>query len=132
MSDLPRRRLMDRVSGSPSLLADGAAFTGDVETPSALMVCGTVTGNGRIGSELTIASTAHWKGDILARRAVISGKLTGTLKVEEKLEIGATAVIRGRVSARQIAIARGAVVDGEMVVTGSEPLVEFVEKRDAV
>jgi cytoskeletal protein CcmA (bactofilin family) len=132
MSDLPRRRLMDRVSGSPSLLADGAVMVGDIETPSALMICGAVTGNGRIGSELTLAPTAHWQGDIHARRAVISGRITGSLKVEEKLEIGASAVIRGKVSARQIAIARGATVDGEMIVTGAEPIVEFVEKRDAV
>jgi len=130
MSDLPRRRLLDRVSGSPSLLAAGAVMTGDIETPSALMVCGEVHGNGRIGSELNLASTAHWHGDLHARRAVISGRITGSLKVEEKLEIGATAVIHGRISARQIAIARGAVVDGEMIVTGSEPVVEFVEKRD--
>lgn len=131
MNDLPRRRLLDRVSGSPSLLAAEAVLIGDIETPAALMVCGEVRGNGRIGSELNLAATAHWQGDLHARRAVINGRITGSLRVEEKLEIGSGAVIRGRISAKQIAIARGAVVDGEMVVTGTEPVVEFVEKRDA-
>jgi cytoskeletal protein CcmA (bactofilin family) len=38
-------------------------------------------------------------------------------------------VIRGRVSARTIAIARGAIVDGEIEVTSGEPIVEFEERR---
>jgi cytoskeletal protein CcmA (bactofilin family) len=88
-----------------------------------------VCGNGRIGGELGIATGAHWEGDLIARSAVVSGQLTGSLVVEEKLEIGASAVIRGRVQARSIAIARGATVDGEMLVTGSEPVVQFEEKR---
>jgi hypothetical protein len=39
-------------------------------------------------------------------------------------------VIRGKVSARTIAIAKGAIVDGEIEVTSGEPLLEFEEKRD--
>jgi cytoskeletal protein CcmA (bactofilin family) len=38
-------------------------------------------------------------------------------------------VIRGRVQARSIAVARGATIDGEMMVTGTEPVVQFEEKR---
>ena len=49
--------------------------------------------------------------------------------VDEKLEIGQTAVIRGSVSARTIAIARGAVVDGDITVTSGTPIVRFEEKR---
>ena len=47
-----------------------------------------------------------------------------------KLEIGYTAVIRGSVSARTIAIAKGAIVDGDIVVTSGEPPLEFEEKRN--
>jgi len=48
-----------------------------------------------------------------------------------KLEIGYTAVIRGKVSARTVAIAKGAIVDGEIEVTSDTPVMRFEEKRDA-
>jgi cytoskeletal protein CcmA (bactofilin family) len=129
MSELPRRRLLDRMRSSPSLLAQEVRLTGNIETSGPLLLSGHVYGNGRIGGELGIATGAHWEGDLVARSAVISGQLTGSLVVEEKLEIGASAVIRGRVQARSIAIARGATIDGEMMVTGAEPVVQFEEKR---
>ena len=129
MSELPRRRLLDRMRSSPSLLAQEVRLTGDIETSGPLLLSGHVRGNGRVGGELGIAAGAHWEGDLYARSAVVSGQLTGALVVEEKLEIGASAVIRGRVQARSIAIARGASVEGEMSVTGSEPVVQFEEKR---
>jgi len=131
MSELPKRRLLDRMRSSPSLLAQEVRLNGDIETSGPLLLSGHVRGNGRIGGELGIAAGAHWEGDLVARSAVVAGQLTGTLIVEEKLEIGATAVIRGRVQARSIAIARGATVDGDMRVTGTEPLVQFEEKRTA-
>jgi cytoskeletal protein CcmA (bactofilin family) len=47
------------------------------------------------------------------------------------LEIGYTAVIRGKVSARTIAIAKGAIVDGEIEVTSGAPVLQFEEKRES-
>lgn len=132
MTELPRRRLMDRIGSSPSLLAPKSRVVGDIETDGALLVNGSVQGDGRIGGELALSAGARWQGDIHARRAVVAGEIHGTLIVAEKLEIGSTAVIRGRVMARQIAIARGATIDGEMQVTGVEPVVEFDERRAAV
>ncbi len=40
-------------------------------------------------------------------------------------------MIRGKVSARTIAIAKGAIVDGEIEVTSDSPVVQFEEKREA-
>jgi cytoskeletal protein CcmA (bactofilin family) len=60
---------------------------------------------------------------------VIAGSITGRLIVAEKLEIGSTAVLRADVVARSIAIAKGAVVEGAVQVTGGQPLVKFEEKR---
>jgi cytoskeletal protein CcmA (bactofilin family) len=61
--------------------------------------------------------------------AVVAGQVTGAISVTERIEIAASAVIRGRVSARSIAMARGATIDGDVVITSGEPIVEFDEKR---
>ncbi len=79
---------------------------------------------------LNLSATGTWHGFIQAEQAIVAGKITGGLSVKDKLEIGYTAVIHGKVSARTIAIAKGAIVDGEIEVTSGLPVAEFDEKRD--
>jgi cytoskeletal protein CcmA (bactofilin family) len=129
MTDKPRRRLLDRIGGTPSLLASGTNLVGDLETPGALMLGGTVRGDGNVRGELVIGTSAHWQGEVHAASAVVAGQITGAISVTERIEIAASAVIRGRVSARSIAMARGATIDGDVVITSGEPIVEFDEKR---
>ena len=129
MSQLPRRRLLDRLASTPSLIAQHTRLVGDIETQGALLLNGTVQGNGRVGGEVSISSGAHWEGDVYAERAVVAGTVIGNITVDDKLEIGASARLRGRVSAKRIAIALGAQIEGEMVCTSAEPIVEFTEKR---
>ena len=93
------------------------------------MLAGHVIGDGRIEGELIIGAAAHWEGNVYAERAIVSGRITGSIVVGGKIEISRSAVIKGRVSARSIAMARGATVEGEVAVTGTEPIVEFEERR---
>ena len=130
MSDAPKRRLLDQLGGSPTFVAEGCRLTGDVETPGPLVVCGSVRGDGHIAGMLNMAANSEWHGEIRAQRAVIAGTVVGTLSIEDKLEIGASAVVRARVSARTIAIAKGAVVDGEVTVTSGASVISFQEKRE--
>jgi cytoskeletal protein CcmA (bactofilin family) len=129
MSEKPRRRLLDRIGGTPSLLANGTRLVGDIETPGALMLGGSVQGDGNVRGELSVGPEAEWIGEVHAVSAVVAGRITGAISVSERIEIAATAVIRGRVSARSIAMARGATIDGDVVVTSGEPIIQFEEKR---
>src|SRR5688572_28431567 len=129
MSETPRRRLLDSIGGSPTFVAEGCQVTGDVETRGPIVVCGSVHGDGRVGGTLSMAAKSRWEGDVRAKQAVIAGEVVGRLVVEEKLEIGASAVVRGQVAARSIAIAEGAVVDGEVTVTSGQGVVRFEDKR---
>jgi cytoskeletal protein CcmA (bactofilin family) len=131
MSEKPRRRLLDRLGGTPSMLAGGTRIVGDVETPGALMLGGSVQGDGNVRGELSISPDAEWIGEVHAISAVVAGRIAGAISVTERIEIAATAVIRGRVSARSIAMARGATIDGDVIVTSGEPIVQFEEKRGA-
>jgi cytoskeletal protein CcmA (bactofilin family) len=129
MSESPKRRLVDQIGTSPTFVAEGCHLTGDVETGGPLVVCGMIRGDGRVGGALSMAAKAHWEGEIHAQAAVIAGSISGKLVVQEKLEIGATAVIRADIVARSIAIAKGAVIDGEVTVTSGQPVVRFEERR---
>jgi cytoskeletal protein CcmA (bactofilin family) len=129
--DPPRRRLLDEIGTSPTFVADGCVLTGDLETDGPIVICGSVRGDGRIGGALRMAASAAWTGEVHARHGIIAGKVTGKLVISEKLEIGATAVIRADVVARSIAVAKGAVIEGQVTITSGEAVIEFEEKRHA-
>lgn len=128
-ADRPRRRLFDQVSGAPTLIGAGSEFDGELRVNGPMSLGGTIVGNGMIDGAVSIAREGHWRGNVTARSAVVAGKITGDVTIEAKLEIGKSAVIRGNIRARVIAIADGAVVDGQMTVTGDEPVLRFEEKR---
>jgi cytoskeletal protein CcmA (bactofilin family) len=129
MSETPKRRLLDRMGATPTLVAAGCRLTGDVETEGPLLLCGAIRGDGRVNGALNLTAQAHWEGEVHAAAAVIAGRFTGRLVIEGKLEIGASAVIHADIVAHAIAIARGAVVDGDIAVTGGQAVVHFDEKR---
>lgn len=131
MSDLPKRRLLDQFGTSPTYIAEGSRIQGDVDTRGPLVLSGTLEGNGRVGGGLSISVGARLLGDVQARSAVIAGEVIGDVTIEEKLEIGATAIIRGSIAAKSLAIANGAVIEGDIVVTGTQPVVKFDERRRA-
>ncbi|MBM0103831.1 polymer-forming cytoskeletal protein [Steroidobacter sp. S1-65] len=129
MADSPRRRLADRVSSSPTFIGSGSRFTGDLECTSDLVVGGTVVGDGDVHGALTLSEGGRWEGEIRAGNAVIAGEVEGAVTIAEKLELRATARIKGSLRARTIAVAKGAIIQGDMAVTSGSPVVHFEEKR---
>jgi cytoskeletal protein CcmA (bactofilin family) len=125
----PKRRLFDLNSVTPTFIGAESVFVGNVRGAGQFVVSGEVNGDGEIDGGLSLSVTGVWNGYIQAQQAIIAGKITGGLAVRDKLEIGYTAVIRGKVSARTVAIARGAIVDGDIEVTSGSPVLEFEEKR---
>lgn len=131
MPEMPKRRLLDQFGASPTFIAEGCRLRGDLETRGPLVLSGNLEGDGRIGGALSISVGARWHGNVHAKAGVIAGEVIGNVAIDEKLEIGATAVIRGSIAAKTLAIANGAVIDGDIVVTGTQPVVKFEEKRGA-
>lgn len=125
----PHRRLSDRGSGPPTIIGTGVSFRGDVIAPGSVLLSGTVRGDGDIGGTLQIARDAHWEGQVRASSAVIAGALTGSIECTGPVEVGSKAVIKGSVTARSLAIANGAVIEGEIQITSGTPVVKFEEKR---
>lgn len=130
MSDTLRRRVSDRTNASATFLGSGTSLTGELQCDGDLVVAGTVNAHAVVRGAFTLAHAARWTGGVRANNAVVAGTLEGALLVTEKLEIRKTAHIRGSVQARSIAIAQGAVIEGEMSVTSNEAVVMFEERRE--
>jgi cytoskeletal protein CcmA (bactofilin family) len=129
MSETPKRRSTDRVSSAPTFVGSGTTLTGNLDCRGDLIIGGAVVGDSKVQGTATLSEGGRWDGRLNATTAVIAGELYGEIVATEKLEIRKTARIRGAVSARSIAIAQGAVIEGEMAVTSGAPIVRYDEKR---
>ncbi len=129
MTDTPRRRLTDRGSSSPTFIGVGTTLTGSLQCNGDLIIGGNVVGDGIVHGACTLSESGRWEGRLQVKNAVIAGEWQGEIEVAEKLEIRKSARIRGAVTARSIAVAKGAVIDGEMSVTSGAPVVHYEEKR---
>jgi cytoskeletal protein CcmA (bactofilin family) len=127
----PKRRFLELGEATPTFIGATSVFIGNIRGAGQFVVSGEVHGDGDLDGALNLSATGTWHGNIQAQQAIVAGKIMGGLSVKDKLEIGYTAVIRGRVSARTVAIAKGAIVDGEIEVTSDTPVVQFEEKREA-
>jgi cytoskeletal protein CcmA (bactofilin family) len=125
-----KRRFFEINSTTATFIGADSVIVGNIRGAGHFVVSGEVHGDGDLQGGLHLSSTGSWHGFIRAQHAIIAGKITGGLSVREKLEIGYTAVIHGKVSARTMAIAKGAIVDGEIEVTSGAPVLQFDEKRD--
>src|SRR5277367_7100705 len=125
-----KRRFFEGSTATPTFIGEDSVFVGNIRGAGHFVVSGEVHGDGELQGGLNLSSTGSWHGFIQAQQAIVAGKITGGLTVKDKLEIGYTAVIRGKVSARTIAIARGAIVDGDIEVTSGTPILQFEEKRE--
>lgn len=126
----PKRRFLEGGAVSPTFIGAQSVFEGNIRGVGQFVVSGEVHGDGDVQGGLNLCAGARWHGHIRAQQAIIAGEIVGSLIVAGKLEIGHRAVIRGNVSARTIAIASGAIVDGDIDVTSDEPLVRFEERRE--
>lgn len=125
-----KRRFFEGTSATPTFIGAESVIVGNIRGTGHFVVSGEIHGDGELEGGLNLSVSGTWNGFIHAQQAIIAGKITGGLTVRGNLEIGRTAVIRGRVSARSVAIAKGAIVDGEIEVTSGAPVLQFEERRD--
>jgi cytoskeletal protein CcmA (bactofilin family) len=129
MNETRRRRILDRSSGSATLVSEGCRINGVITGNCDFQVNGEVEGDCEIGSTLMLAKSGVWKGAIRAENVIVAGHVEGDIHASGRVEITDTARIIGTVSASAIAVAGGAVVEGTMKTTGKQEPTEFVEKR---
>src|ERR1700735_3340008 len=102
-----KRRFFEGNSATPTFIGAESVFVGNIRGAGHFVVSGEVHGDGELQGGLNLSASGCWHGFLPAER-----------------------VIRGKVSARTIAIAKGAIVDGEIEVTSGTPVLQFEEKRE--
>lgn len=124
-----RRRIRDSSGGPTTYIAPSTKIVGTISGEGAYVFCGTVEGDCDIKGPVTIAEGSRWKGTLKATDVIVAGIVEGDVISRQRVEISGTARVSGSLSGNSIAVAEGAVIEGEIKVTSGQPAVKFEEKR---
>lgn len=126
-----KRRIEDGNDGPTTYIAPSTKIVGTVTGKGVYVFCGNIEGDCEIDGPLTLAEGGHWKGTLRARDVVVAGTVEGDVIAKHRVEIAGTARVTGSLAGNSIAVAEGAVIEGEIKVTSGEPAKSFAEKRGA-
>ena len=111
-----KRRVTDSDGGPVTFIAAGTRIVGNLSGDGTYIFCGRIEGDCDINGSLTIAESCHWKGKIRATDIILAGSVEGDVTATRRVDIADTARISGRLRARSIAVAEGAVIEGDIGV----------------
>lgn len=123
------RRLLDEVKQFSTLIGAQTKLVGRLESGDDTIIDGAVEGQCVVDGVLIIGEAGHWKGNIEAQNVIVSGEVQGDILVRNKLELTKTARVSGRITSPTIAVAEGAVHDGEVHMSKEGDIVHFTDRR---
>jgi cytoskeletal protein CcmA (bactofilin family) len=130
-ADNPARRFTDSVDAHVTVIGPGTRIKGELVADGPVEVAGTLEGELRVTAHCRVRQSATVSGRVEAKTLVIEGTVEGPALVADKLEIGSSARVRSSIQARVMAIADGAIFEGDVRMDESGSPQSFTEKRKA-
>ncbi len=95
-------------------IGEDTLVTGEMHTQNSLLVLGHFEGVIRAQGDVFVGEKSHVKGDIYAKRVVVSGEVTGNVATTHGLEIAKTGRVTGDVSGDRLIVEEGAIFKGKV------------------
>lgn len=124
---MTKRRVLDNMRQLPSTIAREQAYIGNLQGKDNYLVQGEVRGDCDVEGAMMLAQGCRWQGNVVADTIVIRGRVEGNVTARFKLELRSTAHVSGHVSSPLIAVAEGAVVQGN--ISRDSMVTHFKERR---
>jgi cytoskeletal protein CcmA (bactofilin family) len=124
-----KRRILDNADNAATYIAPTTKIKGSMSGKGTYVFCGEIEGDCDIDGPLTLAEGSRWKGTLRASDVVVAGHVDGDVIAGHKIEVAATAHIAGSLAGSSIAVAEGAVIEGDIKVTSGGSAHKFKEKR---
>jgi cytoskeletal protein CcmA (bactofilin family) len=124
-----KRRMADSLGDPATIIGQDIEIDGKLSGRGHFLILGTVIGDSVLDGPVTIAESARWEGALGAVDVVIDGEIIGAVVASGKIEIRPSARIFGTVTGASVAIAEGAIIEGEMKTSTDIDVQRFIEKR---
>lgn len=122
------RRTLDSLDGFSTSIGPDNKLKGIISGTGHSIILGTVEGDCDLDGTLVIGEGGAWTGNITVDNVVIAGEVTGDVVAKKKIDIVSTAKIHGSLTSPFIAIAEGAIHDGEIHMAEVK---RYTDKREA-
>jgi cytoskeletal protein CcmA (bactofilin family) len=123
------RRISDSSGGPTTYIAPTTRIVGTITGEGAYVFCGNVDGDCDIDGPVTLAEGGRWKGTMKGTDVIVSGRVDGDVIARQRVEISGSARVSGSLSGHSIAVAEGAIIEGEIKVSSGDHPSTFEEKR---
>lgn len=124
-----KRRIFDSAPGPATYITATTQISGHITGAGPYIFAGNVEGDCDIDGPATLAAGGTWKGTMRATDLIIAGEVDGDVIAADRVEVSGTARITGSLAGNSIAVAEGAIIDGEIKVTSEANAKRFEEKR---
>ena len=124
---MSQRRSLDHLQKVPTILGREVVYVGVIEGRDNYVVHGRVEGNCDLDGVLLIGPDGLWIGSITADTVIVKGRVEGGIRAHFKIEVRPSARIKGDLSSPLIAVAEGAVLQGQ--ISPDSIITRFTERR---
>jgi len=100
------------VGRTDTLIGEGSAFTGKIQSKASIRVEGLLSGDIICEGDVTIGERGTARSDITARNIIVAGTVHGDVLARHTLTITSTGKLFGNASAKTLVIAEGAIFQG--------------------
>jgi len=126
-----KRRILDSTAGPATFIAPSTTVVGKLSGQGSYIFCGRIEGECDIDGPVTLAEGGHWQGTLSATDVIVAGTVEGDVVAAQRVELARTARVTGSLCGSSIAVAEGAVIEGDIRITsGQEPQI-FQERRQS-
>ncbi len=112
--DQGRAEVPASIKSRLTVIAAGTVFSGDLDSSDPVEVYGTLEGDARVRGRFMVAEPGKVIGNVDAQTIVVAGEVEAGLLSADRIELRPTARVTARLRGRAVAIAEGAVFDGDM------------------
>ena len=125
-----KRRLEDRLGATSTILSPNTKIQGNIEGDESLVIRGFCKGDVTSKGLVWLDKGGKIQGKIKSPYVIIDGELIGNIESAERVELRTDSRMTGNVETENLAIAEGAVFEGEIHMPKREKdTISFVEKR---
>lgn len=103
---------------------------GNVSGGGDLIILGELEGEFDLNGKLQVAEHASINGNVKANDIIVKGNIQGTLSAVGKIQLDAMAKIKGNLNCSKISVMEGALIDGEINMSGPSAQTPFSSVSD--
>lgn len=103
---------------------------GNVSGGGDLIILGELEGEFDLNGKLQVAEHASINGNVKANDIIVKGNIQGTLSAVGKIQLDAMAKVKGHLNCSKISVMEGALIDGEINMSGQSAQKPFSTVSD--